>query len=520
MRGEDAYKEDYEHIELFDEPGLFTNGRIDLETVPAGWYCYDLRGSDDDPGDPTTVEEQVTGNHAGTVLLPKALKLNKVDIDGTRYRKIGEGLNFLDGEITLEEFCKEHGIVFPDRKLRYELKPIPEDEFSRLGSDDEETEPYAIGYVRIDFGRNGTEFWNTWWPKNEDKFNTPAFKTALQEFIDDLRAVGPLRDRRGMEKYCSQHADGKRHTWLGDLYGYTAETEHYRFCMRFDPRQGMYDCYLYAYDLDEQKRLAKEGQTPKLLSGSRRLRAEDITFGGEIMEMDNHRLNFCMECWFVVDEVFGTNVCTSENEDYLNVYADYDMANGKVCDELSITLCHSDGSDEYYAYRLSDEEKALLLPKMAEYCKQQTDMSLAEYSAEQMDGDVREDNHMMNKGKIQKIREQYPVGTLIHLNYPSDLTKRIHPGSKGEVVGHDENGLLLMKWKQGLTSSMSPDEDFCVIFRAPQPAQEAENNGEDECENDIMNGDKKTSPLVVDDAVLADRSVLPQKRSKHRREER
>ena len=86
MRGEDAYKEDYEHIELFDEPGLFTNSRIDRETVPAGWYCYDLRGNDDDPGDPTTVEEQVTVNHAGTVLLPKALKLNKTDIDGTRYR--------------------------------------------------------------------------------------------------------------------------------------------------------------------------------------------------------------------------------------------------------------------------------------------------------------------------------------------------------------------------------------------------------------------------------------------------
>lgn len=63
MRGEDAYKEDYEHIELFDVPGLFTNSRIDRETVPAGWYCYDLRGSDDDPGDPTTVEEQVTVNH-------------------------------------------------------------------------------------------------------------------------------------------------------------------------------------------------------------------------------------------------------------------------------------------------------------------------------------------------------------------------------------------------------------------------------------------------------------------------
>ena len=223
MRGEDTYKEDYEHIELFDEQGLFTNGRIDRETVPEGWYCYDLRGSDDDPNDPTTVEEQVTLNHAGSVLLPKPVELNEVDESGTHYRTIGEGLTFLDGKITLEEFCKEYGIEFPDRKLRYELKPIPEDEFSRLGSDNEETDSYAIGHVRIDFGRNGTEFWHTWWPKNEDKFNTPAFKTALQEFIDDLRAVGPLRDRRGAEKYCSQHADGKHRTRLGDLYGYSAE---------------------------------------------------------------------------------------------------------------------------------------------------------------------------------------------------------------------------------------------------------------------------------------------------------
>ena len=119
MRGEDAYKENYEHIELFDEPGLFTNGRIDRETVPAGWYCYDLRGNDDDPGDPTTVEEQVTVNHAGTVLLPKPLKLNRTDINGTRYRKISEGLNFLDGEITLEEFCREHGFMFPERKSKH-----------------------------------------------------------------------------------------------------------------------------------------------------------------------------------------------------------------------------------------------------------------------------------------------------------------------------------------------------------------------------------------------------------------
>ena len=46
-------------IELFDKPGLFSNGRIVRDNLPEGVYCYDLRGSDYDPGEPVCVEEQV-----------------------------------------------------------------------------------------------------------------------------------------------------------------------------------------------------------------------------------------------------------------------------------------------------------------------------------------------------------------------------------------------------------------------------------------------------------------------------
>ena len=46
-----ARTEKFQHIEVFDKPALFTNGRIARDTVPKGWYCYDIRGSDDDPGE-------------------------------------------------------------------------------------------------------------------------------------------------------------------------------------------------------------------------------------------------------------------------------------------------------------------------------------------------------------------------------------------------------------------------------------------------------------------------------------
>jgi hypothetical protein len=70
-----AREEEYEHVELFGRPALFTNSRIDRGTVPEGFHCYDLRGSDRDPGKPTTVENRVAVNHAGTVLTAEPITI-------------------------------------------------------------------------------------------------------------------------------------------------------------------------------------------------------------------------------------------------------------------------------------------------------------------------------------------------------------------------------------------------------------------------------------------------------------
>ena len=57
-----ANDEQYQEIELFDKPGLFSNGRIARDNLPEGVYCYDLRGSDYDSGEPVCVEERVVVN--------------------------------------------------------------------------------------------------------------------------------------------------------------------------------------------------------------------------------------------------------------------------------------------------------------------------------------------------------------------------------------------------------------------------------------------------------------------------
>ena len=99
-----ANDEQYQEIELFDKPGLFSNGRIARDDLPEGVYCYDLRGSDDDPGEPIYVENRVGVNHAGAVILAEPLDLSK---EGYLRLTEEEGLNFTGGFSTLAQFLQE-----------------------------------------------------------------------------------------------------------------------------------------------------------------------------------------------------------------------------------------------------------------------------------------------------------------------------------------------------------------------------------------------------------------------------
>jgi len=95
-------KEEYDEIELFDKPALFSNGRVDRDKLPEGLYAYDLRGSDDDPGAPVTVENRVVVNHAGSVILSEPLDFGEAD-----YLALGEDMNFTGGEATLKHFFEQ-----------------------------------------------------------------------------------------------------------------------------------------------------------------------------------------------------------------------------------------------------------------------------------------------------------------------------------------------------------------------------------------------------------------------------
>ena len=130
---------------------------------------------------------------------------------------------------------------------------------------------------------------------------------------------------------------------------------------------------------DDQWRKLLDHLSGKEITSAGHLSARIFSFGDEIIEMDG-KLNFYVRTEFDVDAAFGTFVCTDKNDDWLNIYANYDLAQGKPCDTLELTLCKGDGSEESWSYRLNAAEQDVLLRKMEEYCQQQTGMSLRDYA--------------------------------------------------------------------------------------------------------------------------------------------
>lgn len=78
---------------------LFTNMRLDRDTVPDGLFCYDARDSDRLDGSFAEVKPHVTINHWGTILSREAFPMNEY---GSYYP---EDWGYLSEDMTLEEYA-------------------------------------------------------------------------------------------------------------------------------------------------------------------------------------------------------------------------------------------------------------------------------------------------------------------------------------------------------------------------------------------------------------------------------
>ena len=238
------YEEQLRGAELFGKPVLYTEKQIQRESVPEGWHCYDLSGSDRNPDKPSALEDKTAWNRIATVLSPVPLKR-----ETTLTRQIKNSFSLYEELLDLAGFCEKHHLESPSDPRKFILRPASSKEAGLFYSQMEPEEDAAagtIGHVRLDFG--GGRLHHSWWPHNDDRFNTPEFKAALQEFVDELRVRGPLQSDAAMRRWCYGYPEGE----IGrEQVGFIAETEDYRFCLRCTTMTGDYS-YLYCYDLNQQ----------------------------------------------------------------------------------------------------------------------------------------------------------------------------------------------------------------------------------------------------------------------------
>lgn len=134
-------------------------------------------------------------------------------------------------------------------------------------------------------------------------------------------------------------------------------------------------------DLYADLRNQDGGMPPKLNSGDCRLDLQRISFEDDISESQG-KLSFYVPVIFDPDAVFGTRVTLDSNDDWINVYAGFDLETGEPEQVLTVVLACGDGNEFEFSYPLNESEREQLREKMEDYCQAQTGMSLESYRQE------------------------------------------------------------------------------------------------------------------------------------------
>ena len=271
---------------------------------------------------------------------------------------------------------------------------LPEREYERISAEIYAEEEAARTYAAYHVTERGQEWY---------------FKTSPGEELLDaavkLRGYVTAEKGTGPDLFIKLFADGHPIT-VQEYNALTAlrmeNTGKVRgvFDLNFDKREfsavhimdgwqtwAMRDVSVAAYHATRSQFASSDDQWRKLLdylsgkeiTSAGHLSARIFSFGDEIIEMDG-KLNFYVRTEFDVDAAFGTFVCTDKNDDWLNIYANYDIEKDRLCDTLELNLCKGDGTEENWSYHLNAAEQEVLARKMEAFYQQQTGTSLHEYA--------------------------------------------------------------------------------------------------------------------------------------------
>lgn len=107
-----------------------------------------------------------------------------------------------------------------------------------------------IGHLRGDFGRDGDEFWTTWFDFRED-LKTEDFKKRFDNLINALRQPGgALADLKTMQAHAAAQGTPLDLSMYPPQYGFRADTGDFTCMLRLNGQAGDYNFYIWSYRRD------------------------------------------------------------------------------------------------------------------------------------------------------------------------------------------------------------------------------------------------------------------------------
>ena len=79
---------EWEKVEVLGKEGLFTDYRVNRDTIPEGYFMYEIRHDDDCHGDPVQIAKWVIVNFWGTLLVKEPFNLEPSPMTNNAYLNI------------------------------------------------------------------------------------------------------------------------------------------------------------------------------------------------------------------------------------------------------------------------------------------------------------------------------------------------------------------------------------------------------------------------------------------------
>lgn len=114
-----------------------------------------------------------------------------------------------------------------------------------------QAEPFCLGHIRIDFGKNGDEYWAKLFEHTcFDQLYRPELLAEINTELRRIFDLGMTSYLQGMSAYCRSHPEsiiGTLYDGCTKEYGFHTETDHLSFYIRCRPIRGDYQAYIYIY---------------------------------------------------------------------------------------------------------------------------------------------------------------------------------------------------------------------------------------------------------------------------------